>query len=323
MNPTGLRQFRVAIVLLSAAIGAAAVFFGFLTTPQADAQSVQTAGDTLPSFEVASIKLCRDRENSHLSILPNRLTVRNQPVQFLLKIAYGRDFGQFGFRMLRDNEIAGGPDWVHGSISGYDGYDVDAKVEDSVAAKFAKLRCGSFFNGPCEYRGQMLLMLQSLLAERFKLKVRRDIKQLPVYDLAIAKGGPKFLHTKFETSDDPAHRADPTLPAPAPPPCPTDLMCWHYYVSMSLVADLLSGGSQIGRPVLDRTGLKGGYYLDLQFALQPSLSATAPADNAPPAGPVGPSIFAALEQQLGLKLKPTKGPVESIVIEHIERPTEN
>lgn len=322
MNPSESSRSRAAFVLLSAALAAVAVILGFLTTLRAHVQSAQATGEPRPSFEVASIKLCREREDSHLTILPNRLTVRNQPVQFLLKIAYGRDFGQFGFRMLSDKEIAGGPDWVHGSISGYDGYDVDAKVEDSLAAKLAKLRCGSFFGGTCEYRGQMLLMLQSLLAERFKLKVRRDIKQLPVYALVVAKGGPKFLHAKFETSDDPAHRADPTLPRPAGPPCPTDMRCWHNYGSMALVVDILSWMSDIGRPVLDRTGLEGGYYLELQYAPQ-RLTAAASTDNAPPPGPVGPSIFTALERQLGLKLKPTKGPVESIVIEHIERPTEN
>jgi len=323
MNPIRSSQFRTAVMLLPSTVGAAVIIFSFLTTPRARAQSVQTAYEQSPSFEVASIKLCREREDSHLSILPNRVTVRNQPVEILLKIAYGRDFGQFGFRMLSDKQLVGGPDWMYGHLSGYDGYDVDAKVEESLAAKFARLRCGSFFSGNCEYRGQMLLMLQSLLAERFNLKVKRDTKQLPVYALVIAKGGPKFLHAKFETSDDPAHRADPSLPRPASPPCPTDMRCWHNYGSMSLVADVLSGFSEIGRPVLDQTGLEGGYYLDLQYALQPSLSATASADNAPPAGPAGPSIFTALEKQLGLKLKPTKGPVESLVIEHIERPTEN
>ena len=105
-------------------------------------------------------------------------------------------------------------------VSGYDGYDVDAKLDDSLAAKFAKLRCGSFFNGNCEYRGQMLSMLQSLLAERFKLRVRRETKQLPVYALVIAKGGPKFLHASFSTEDDPAHRADPKLPRPGTPAVP-------------------------------------------------------------------------------------------------------
>jgi uncharacterized protein (TIGR03435 family) len=322
MNPRQSGQFRTPFILLTAAIGVVAGMFGSLTTLRAHAQSAEAAGEGAPSFEVTSIKLCRDRENSHWTILPNRLTVRDQPVALLLKIAYGRDFGQFGFRMLKDNQIPGGPDWVYGSLSGFDGYDVDAKVEDSLAAKFAKLRCGSFFSGSCEYRGEMLLMLQSLLAERFKLKVRRDIKQLPVYDLVIAKGGPKFLHTSFNTEDDPAHRADPKLPRPARPPCPTDMRCWHNYGSMGLVADILSGFSEIGRPVLDRTGLEGGYYLDLQYAPQ-RLTATPGTDEASPPGPAGPSIFTALEKQLGLKLKPTKGPVESIVIEHIERPTEN
>jgi uncharacterized protein (TIGR03435 family) len=322
MNPSESSRSRAAFVLLSAALAAVAVILGFLTTLRAHVQSAQATGEPRPSFEVASIKLCREREDSHLTILPNRLTVRNQPVEFLIKLAYGQDLGEFGFRMLRDKQLVGGPDWMYGHLSGYDGYDVDAKVEDSLAAKLAKLRCGSFFGGTCEYRGQMLLMLQSLLAERFKLKVRRDIKQLPVYALVVAKGGPKFLHAKFETSDDPAHRADPTLPRPAGPPCPTDMRCWHNYGSMALVVDILSWMSDIGRPVLDRTGLEGGYYLELQYAPQ-RLTAAASTDNAPPPGPVGPSIFTALERQLGLKLKPTKGPVESIVIEHIERPTEN
>ena len=114
MNPRRSGQLRVAIVLLSSALAGAGVVasavVGLLKNHRAFAQSVQTAGEGAPSFEVASIKLCRDRENSHLSILPNRLTVRNQPVAFLLKIAYGLDFGQFSFRMLRDNEIPGGPD---------------------------------------------------------------------------------------------------------------------------------------------------------------------------------------------------------------------
>jgi uncharacterized protein (TIGR03435 family) len=282
----------------------------------------QSTDHPSPRFEVASIKPSSRGQDSLFQIEPNRITVRNQPVEFLIRLAYGHDMGQFGFNMLSEHRLAGEPDWIRPSASGYEGYDVEAKVEDSTAAKFAKLRCGSFFSGSCEYRGEMLLMLQSLLAERFKLKVRRDIKQLPVYALVIAKGGPKFLHTKFETSDDPARRADPTLPRPAAPPCPTDMRCWHNYGSMSLVADILSRMSDIGRPVLDRTGLEGGYYLDLQYASQP-LTSTALTDNAPPPGPMGPSIFTALERQLGLKLKPIKGPVESIVIEHIERPTEN
>jgi uncharacterized protein (TIGR03435 family) len=312
---------------LLAAIGvafvAAFIGFGLADASRLPGQSVRASGEPLPSFEVASIKRSPFLENSSTHIQPNRFTVRNEPLEFVIKIAYGHDLGQFGFKSLRDNQLVGGPSWIHPGGFGYEGYDIDAKVEDSLAEKFAKLECGSFFSGACRYREQMILMLQSLLADRFKLKVRRETKQVPVYALVVVKGGPKFLHAKFDTADDPAHRQNPALPRPPRAPCPAGMMCWQNYGSMGQVADILSRLPQLGRPVLDQTGLEGGYYLKLQFASEQPLAATAGTDSAPLPGPTGPSIFTALQQQLGLKLKPTKGPVESIVIEHVERPTEN
>ena len=79
----------------------------------------------------------------------------------------------------------------------------------------------------------------------------------------------------------------------------------------------------IGRPVIDQTGLQGGYYIKLQWARPQPASANPGMDIAPPLGPAGPDIFTALQQQLGLKLESTKGPVEVLVIDHIERPSEN
>ena len=327
MNLRPLSNFRSAATPRLVFIGIAAIadllLFVLLRVPRAHAQPAQTAREALPSFEVASIKPCREMENSNYRVLPNRLTVRNQPTEFFIRFAYGHDLGQFGFRLLTDNQLVGGPSWIHPGGFGYEGYDLDAKVEDSLAVKFAKLPCGSFFNGGCGYRDQIILMLQSLLADRFKLKVRRETKQVPVYAMVIAKGGPKFLHAKFETSDDPMHRSNPTLPRPPRPPCPEGMMCWQDYGSMGQMADILSRMPEIGRPVLDRTGLEGGYYLRLQCAQGRALTASAGPDNTAAPGPSGPSIFTALQQQLGLKLKPAKGPVESIVIEHIERPTVN
>jgi len=313
--------------LLLAVIGvtfiAGFIVFRLVDDLRIHAQSAQTSGEPLPSFEVASVKRSPSREDSSTHIQPNRFTVRNEPLDFVIKIAYGHDLGQFGFKSLRDNQLVGGPSWIRPEAFGYEGYDIDAKVEDSLAEKFAKLQCGSFYSGRCDYRAQIILMLQALLAERFKLKVRRETKQVPVYALVVTKGGPKFLHAKFEAPDDPAHRQNPALPHPPRPSCPAGMGCWQNYGSMGLVAEILSTHREVGRPVLDRTGLEGGYYLKLQFVLEQPLAASAGADTAPPPGPAGPSIFTALQQQLGLKLKPTKGPVESVVIEQIERPSEN
>ena len=89
------------------------------------------------------------------------------------------------------------------------------------------------------------------------------------------------------------------------------------------MALLLSRLPEIGRPVVNQTGLLGGYYIKLQYARDQPESGNARTGTPPPLGPDGPSIFTALQEQLGLKLVPTKGPMEIIVIDHIERPSEN
>ena len=114
-----------------------------------------------------------------------------------------------------------------------------------------------------------------------------------------------------------------TLPPPKRPPCPAGMACIRQEISMDLLADRLSRILQNGRPVIDRTGLKGGYDIKLQFSRELSPSANTGTGMPPPLGPSGPSIFEALQQQLGLKLESTKGPVDVLVIDHIERPSEN
>jgi uncharacterized protein (TIGR03435 family) len=92
---------------------------------------------------------------------------------------------------------------------------------------------------------------------------------------------------------------------------------------MGRVADWLSESRGVDRPVIDQTGLEGGYYIKIQWARPQPQNTNSGMGMAPPLGPTGPDIYNALQQQLGLKLKPTKGPVEFLVIDHIERPTEN
>src|SRR5208337_3091467 len=274
------------MALTSCVVGA--TVFGLLNVAPILAQSSPPDAASLQSFEVASVKLCRSGENSGWHILPNRITVRNMVMEMIIRFAYGHDFGEFGFTFLRSNELAGGPRWVRGEEFGYDGYDIDAKVDDSVAATFGK-DCGrAFAYGRCGYRHQMILMLQSLLADRFKLKVRRETRELPVYALVVAKGGAKFLHTTFALPDYTA-----LLPPPRPP-CPTGMSCIQNYASMAQMANFLSGQLQNDRPVIDETGLQGGYYIKLQYGREQPQSGNAGMGMAPPLGPSGPSLFTAL-----------------------------
>jgi len=305
-------------MVLGIAALAGSIVLGHINDPQIRAQSAPAASTPLPSFEVASVKRSNSHEDTSFHIQPNRLTVRNYLTAYLIEWAYGHDLGDFGFVKLRDNQLGGGPDWVRGGEFGYEGYDIDAKVDDSLAAKFGR-DCGrGFFYGRCAYRQQMILMLQSLFADRFKLKVRRETKEGPVYALVVAKGGPKFPTSLPPDSDPGAQNS--AVPPPRRPPCPAGMFCYQDYLSMGRVADWLSDSRGVDRPVIDQTGLDGSYYIKIQWAPEQRQAETGSAASL---GPPGPDIFTALQQQLGLKLKPTKGPVETLVIEHIERPSEN
>ncbi len=144
------------------------------------------------------------------------------------------------------------------------------------------------------------LMLQSLLVNRFKLTTHRETKELPIYALALAKGGPKFKRAESAsgvTSDSNRTR-------------------WHVVAktTMQRFAEFLT--DEAGRPVVDKTGLSGAYDMTLDWAVDNSATLNDAA--------AGPSLFTALQEQLGLKLESAKGPVETIVVDHAERtPTED
>jgi uncharacterized protein (TIGR03435 family) len=166
----------------------------------------------------------------------------------------------------------------------------------------------------------MMSMFQSLLVDRFKLKVRHEIREGRVYALVIAKGGPKFLHTKSPVDDRTATDRNST---PLPPEGPTfsaGLWCYQDYLSMDQLADWLTRSLRVGRPVIDQTELKGSYYIKLQWAPE---ELQADVGISPGLESSGPSIFGALQQQLGLKLEPTRGPVEVFIVDHVEKPSEN
>ena len=219
---------------------------------------------------------------------------------------------------------------------------------------------------------QFRTMLQNLLAERFKLAMHRETKELPMYALVVAKYGPKMK----ESGDAPPVK-EGDADAPLPPPLPSQpkigpdgfpvlpappagrggmfMMMMPGRARLSgehqTIQDLATRlTSQLGRPVTDATGLKGKYDITLTFSTEgmngpmgpmgpgPTMLAVAPPGGGPPGGagaggaagvfvPEGeapPDIFAAVQQQLGLKLESKKGPVEMIVVDHVEKtPTEN
>ena len=175
--------------------------------------------------------------------------------------------------------------------------------------------------------------VQSLLADRFKLTLHRETKEFPVYALMIAKNGSKLQ----EVADTPLESGppDPKGAPDGPRKGMKGIRMDRGEVSgqgatISLLAEVLS--NQVGRTVLDKTGLKGHYDFTLKWTPDESQGAMikGPGDggpgtgNAPPPPDAsGPSIFTAVQEQLGLKLESQKGPVEILVIDHVERPSEN
>lgn len=174
-----------------------------------------------PQFEVASVKRSRSSENTAFHFTPGMVVIRDLPVAFIIEVAYARDMGPYGFSLLRDNQLLGGPGWMH---SGYDGYDIVAKVPDSLASHFGKDRGHAFFHGRCGYRKQIFLMLRSLLADRFKLRVKSETEEGPVFDLVTTEDGPKFLHTTFPLAGSSAEAQEESLPPLHPLPCPTRIV---------------------------------------------------------------------------------------------------
>jgi uncharacterized protein (TIGR03435 family) len=148
---------------------------------------------------------------------------------------------------------------------------------------------------------QLRIMLQALLAERFKLKVRRETKLLPVYELTVARRGVKLPAAKAADEVSPHHSAE-SLPRV------DDGSFVFSETSMAEFAQKLSMLHGVERPVLDRTGIQGFYDITLKGA-----AAAVRQDDG--------SLFGLIEDQLGLRLVPSKEPVETLVIEHAEKPT--
>jgi uncharacterized protein (TIGR03435 family) len=266
----------------------------------ATAQQGQIAAVPAPAFEVASIRPSNaDSDLHNFMISPNRFRVENGTVTALIRFAYN---------IKSDDQLPKEPRWI-----GMDKFDIDAKIADAQGEAMNKL-------APELRLGQYRLMVRSLLLDRFKLEVGRQMKELPVLALVVAKNGPKPELAKI--SPESQMQRIPTLAGGSRGELRVGA------ASMSLFTEWLSGRDDIGgRLVIDQTGLPGSYDFTLSFT--PDEGRNAAANGAANQGVAseqespGVSILTALQEQLGLKLEPTRAKAEALVIDHIERPSEN
>jgi bla regulator protein blaR1 len=294
--------FLKRVTLMAAGVVALAgpVSVGLLNAPAIQAQPQAAA--RRPEFEVASIKLDKSAELPiQLGPIGNgRFRTTNIPLQELITMAY----------RIRDFQLVGAPAWLRSER-----YDVDARADAKAG-----------FN-------DLTAMLQPLLEDRLQLKFHLETKELPVYLLAVSKPG-KLIDAPGECPPPPGGPA--ALPDPSLPHGPCGflfILPGHLVGQKVAISRLLDALSRLtDRVVLDKTKLTARYDIDLRYT--PALVISGPSGEAgfapppgapalPPTDPHGPSLFTALQEQLGLKLIPARGPVEFMVIDHIERPSEN
>ena len=278
---------RVALAVAGIVALGLPIIVGILNAPAIRAQS--PAGT--PKFEVASIKRNVSGDPGRF-IRPSggRLSISNMTLKNLITIAYE----------VRPFQLSGGPSWTDS-----ESYDIEAKPEGNATPKQ--------MDGP---------MLQALLEDRFKLQVRHDTKDLPIYVLTVGKSGSKLLPSA-EKECVPFDPGNPPLPSQGKNPSD---VCGYLGLGRGSLsarqvstADLAMAFSQLlGRSVVDKTGLTGK--VDAHLTFDPVITANS---TEPSTDPALPSIFTAVQEQLGLKLESARGQVDVLVIDSAERPTEN
>jgi uncharacterized protein (TIGR03435 family) len=264
----GLRRSSLALTLLLASATTAQ------TTP-----SQATSATTSPAFDVASIHPHTPvpHERSHIISASNSGSFQTINVSLKPLIQYAFDIPQ--------SRIVNAPDWTSSQA-----FNIDAKtVDEALIQRLHDLPSD-------QAKPIKLAMIQALLADRFGLKTHREQRELPLYDLVVAKSGSKLTPAKSD-----------------------GLTINHglgYVNAKGITLPLISQelARDAGRVVIDKTNLPGRFDIDLRW--QP--------DDAPPSQEATlPSLFTALQEQLGLQLEPHKGPVEVLVIDDVHQPSEN
>jgi uncharacterized protein (TIGR03435 family) len=280
---------QIGLLLLVCGLGAGAV-------PASLGQSKTAEGTTMPQtradaasgavFDVASIRPTMTKEpgRSHIVSLP-------RDGHFTAINVTVNQLLQWAFRMP-EGRVLGGPGWLNSAK-----FDIEAKADESVDAELEKLDSDAG-------RLQKQKMLQALLAERFALKTHVETRELPIYAMVVAKNGPKLEKSKangtsinWRTGQITVQGSDSTV---------------------GLLAEQLT--KVLDRVVVDKTGIQGRFTISLNWTPDDGAAANSSGSLADTSGP---SVFTAIQEQLGLKLVSQRGPVQVLVIDHVEMPTEN
>ena len=238
-----------------------------------------------PGFQVTSIKADQQQGKvlpTKILVTPDGINLTGITVKALVHFAYGVD----------DQQISGGPDWMSSAR-----YDIATKTDKSVADEIRGL-------GDAQKREANQRILQSMLADQFKLRLHPQTENLPIYELTVAAGGPKLQESKGMGM---MRMGRGELTSQGTP--------------LALLVEQLS--LRLGRTVVDKTGLSGDYAFTLHWTPDANEDARLPV----PAGMAspevsGPPLIEALQDQLGLALQPASGPVQILVIDHVDKPAD-
>jgi uncharacterized protein (TIGR03435 family) len=283
-----------------------------MSVAQTSAPATQAPATATPTkaytFEVVSIRQNKSPMQGGMGMPQfgppaDGYRMSNMSLSLPIMTAYAPQVG--GAAFYAQDQVKGLPDWLN-----TERYDIDARIADEDRAEWQK---------PESQKVMLQAMLQAMFVERCKLAVHREVKEVGVSSLVVAKGGVKFKETD-PTVEHPEGMKLPWGGVLAPNKGGDGLS--FFGTSMASFASILSSMANGGKPIQDKTGLKGNYDITMKMGamMGPSggdqQSATAASDP-------GGSMIAPVLNDLGLKLDSEKGQVETLVIDHIERPTEN
>jgi len=278
------------------------VVFGVLHATPSRAEAVAASGVSQYNYRVT--KFAPSKPSNKVQMIkmlftPEGFSASGVTVKGLLVTAY----------KLEDNQISGAPDWINSAK-----FDIEATIDEATANDLKKL----------EPEQRVLVaqrMLQTFLAERFKLKVHGETKELPIYNLVVAPGGAKLQEAgqgnpsvvRIKGPDGQEHEGMMRLG-------PGSME--GQAITMSEIADLMS--RQVGTKVVDKTGLTGRYDISIKWTTDENQpSAVDNGKSSEPSPFSGPALLTAIQEQLGLELQPLRGQVQILAIDHAEKPAEN